>query len=260
MLDSGATSHLVNSIDLLDKGSEVDCHVVLSGINGEKDAFVVKKKGNVTLNLGWLSVKLTNVLVSKDAELLLEESSGMKKIVLVGVRPLSRDSGLSTLFEGERVKLYRGKSLVFSADSVSTALYLIEAGSRPVTSNQIHNGFGDIENKATIKVVNKSDGNNSSAKEPNGPAIRLAPEAEKPPNGPEKPASEVENLPTSSANYDDDEGKHDQTTHDHTTVADERLSAKAKLNAKKALLQHKRTHLGRSTILMRALKNAYGFD
>ena len=126
MLDTGSATHLTTDRGLLDEGSIVSCDVEIVGIGGAKGAFVVKRKGQVTMAIGGSAYVLKDVLLAEGARIHAPVDDVYGPALLIGIRKLASDTDLGVMFHGDDIRVVdKDMNILASAKTSDDDLYVL---------------------------------------------------------------------------------------------------------------------------------------
>ena len=130
MLDTGSTTHLVNSLMYYDDGSIESCEVQIVGVSGKESAIVARKKGKITVRIGHALVVLVDVLFVENFDFTGDAVAfnEPEPQLLCGLRKIIDDNDLSVMFGKQgRVSMYRNGVVVASARIVCLRIVCVVA-------------------------------------------------------------------------------------------------------------------------------------
>ena len=227
VIDSGSDTHLTNNKDIFLSDSIKKCDIYVSGINGNSDrnkVFHATVSGSVRLNLSSsMNVIIHKVLYVPDAVLV----GFSDRTVLVSVKMLAREKGISTKFDENDVSFYKDDVLICTSPTIDSNMYLLR-NTPSTTTNVIAS-----ESEKTEKKKVKDETSDESDVKQRKKKVKLVKESEK-----ERVSDRTRNTITRRSIL---------------TKADRR-------RRKLARLLHGRIHTGKTSKVYSFLKEAYGDD
>ena len=129
VLDTGASTHVTTSREVLDEGSVEPCNVHIVGVGGR--SLVASERGRVTLSFGGVKKVLTDVLVIRNAQLGKMKGPVHEPQVLIGVRKFAEDTGYGMHFlgDGKTVCFMDGDVCIARAATCDDDLYVVQSAS-----------------------------------------------------------------------------------------------------------------------------------